>query len=75
MGTTAVFSRPSFSSFSFSISVLLRMGWLIFNTWQFSGRSSNRFPSRPTYTAVLVTISSRMESMGGLVTWAKSCLK
>ena len=51
------------------------MGLWIWRTVQFSALSSSRLPPEPTYTVVSVTISSRMASMGGLVTWAKSCLK
>ena len=51
------------------------MGLCICSTLQFSGFSSSRFPLEPTYTEVSVTIASRMASMGGFVTWAKSCLK
>ena len=56
-------------------SVLVRIGLLIRSTLQFSGFSSKRFPADPIYTVVEVTTSSRMESIGGLVTCANSCLK
>ena len=56
-------------------SVLVRMGLFTFSTWQLMGFSSSRFPSSPMYTVVLVTTSSRIESMGGFVTWANFCLK
>ena len=48
---------------------------LILSIWQFSAFSSRIFPSVPIYTAVDVTIFSLSESIGGLVTCAKSCLK
>ena len=45
-------------------------------TWrQLCGPGLSRLRSAPSATALLVTISSRMASMGGLVTWANSCLK
>ena len=59
----------------FKRSVLVRIGFSTFKTVQFSGFSSRRFPSSPTYTVVDVTISSRIASRGGLVTWANCCLK
>ena len=36
---------------------------------------SVKLPEFPNITRVEVTISSRIQSIGGLVTWAKSCLK
>jgi hypothetical protein len=60
---------------SFSSSSLVRMGVLSLIWRQFSGRGSSRFCSEPIITSVPVTSSSRMASMGGLVTWANSCWK
>ena len=40
-----------------------------------AGRGSSRLPSEPSHTSDEVMISSRMQSMGGLVTCANSCLK
>ena len=37
--------------------------------------ASSRFPSPPAPVKTDVTSSSRIASSGGLVTWAKSCLK
>ena len=39
------------------------------------GVSSRRFRSEPTLACTLITTASRIESIGGLVTCAKSCLK
>ncbi len=39
---------------------------------QLSGRASNRLPSGPIVPAIEVTVSSRIASRGGLVTWAKT---
>ena len=36
---------------------------------------SVKLPELPSITRVDVTISSRMESIGGFVTWANICLK
>ena len=36
---------------------------------------SSKFPSPPAPVKTEVTSSSRIASSGGLVTWAKSCLK
>ena len=60
---------------TFSRSVQVRMGLSTWRILQFSAFSSSTLPSSPTNTVVLVTISSLMESMGGLVTWANICLK
>ena len=46
------------------------------DTWRAaSGAGSRRLPSGPMDVSTAITMSSRMASMGGLVTWAKSCLK
>ena len=39
------------------------------------GSGSNRFPSAPRWVSRDMINASRMASTGGLVTWAKSCLK
>ena len=43
--------------------------------WACSGVSSSRLRSEPTLVATLITTASRVESIGGFVTCAKSCLK
>ena len=40
-----------------------------------SGVSSSRLRSEPTLASTLITTASRIESIGGFVTWANSCLK
>ncbi len=40
-----------------------------------SGVSSSRFRSEPTLDCTLITTASRIESIGGFVTCANSCLK
>ena len=40
-----------------------------------SGPSESMLPSAPIRLSRLITIDSRTESIGGLVTWAKRCLK
>ena len=42
------------------------------NKRQLSGESFKIFPSVPISNEVDVTISSRIESIGGLVTWANN---
>ena len=59
----------------FSISSLVRTGSVIVSWRECSGVSSNRFCSQPIIALVDVTSSSRIASSGGLLTWAKSCLK
>jgi len=60
---------------SVSSARLSRIGWSRISLWACSGVSSNRLRSEPRLVARLITISSRVESMGGLVTCANSCLK
>ena len=60
---------------SLATSSLLRIGEGIVIWWQLSGSGRSRFPSGPMVLSIEVTSSSRMASRGGLVTWAKSCLK
>ena len=43
--------------------------------WQLSADGVSRFFSEPMVVIALVTISSRMQSIGGLVTCAKSWWK
>jgi len=62
--------RRSFSSSSF---VRIGVGSLIW--WAESGVGSSRFRSGPIVVSTAMTISSRIASTGGFVTWAKSCLK
>jgi hypothetical protein len=42
---------------------------------QLAGVGLSRVPSEPIIVSVEVMFSSRIGSIGGLVTWAKSCLK
>ena len=60
---------------SFSSSWLRRIGVSIASWRACSGVSSSRLRSEPTPVATLITIASRIGSIGGFVTWAKSCLK
>ena len=52
-----------------------RIGVCIASWCACSGDSSSRLRSEPTPVPWLITIASRIGSIGGLVTWAKSCLK
>ena len=52
-----------------------RIGLSITSWRACSGVSSSRFRSEPTLAWTLITIASRIESIGGFVTCAKSCLK
>ena len=54
---------------------MLRMGESSFTCWQESGSEASRFFCGPTVEDSCVTISSRMASMGGFVTWAKQLLE
>ena len=60
---------------SFSSSGERRIGVSIDSWCACSGVSSNRLRSEPTPEATLMTTDSRIGSIGGLVTCAKSCLK
>ena len=60
---------------SFSSSSLVRIGVGSLIWWAESGVGSSRFCSGPIVVSIAMTISSRMASTGGFVTWAKSCLK
>ena len=60
---------------SFSSSVLRSSGCGITSWWQWSGVSSSRLISGPITASRLMTIDSRIGSMAGFVTCAKSCLK
>ena len=75
IGTVTVRKYSRFKWRSFSSSSLVRMGVLSLICRQFSPRGSSKFCSEPIITSVPVTSSSRMASMGGLVTWANNCLK
>ena len=69
-------SKTSWATWrSVSSSWLRRIGWLRTSWWACSGVSSSRLRSVPRLVRRLITISSRIESIGGLVTWANSCLK
>jgi len=56
-------------------SSLVRIGEGSASCRQDSGPGSSRLPSGPIEVSEDMMISSRMASTGGLVTWAKSCLK
>ncbi len=60
---------------SFSSSALRRIGVRIASWCACSGVSSSRLRSEPTPVATLITIASRIGSIGGFVTCANSCLK
>ena len=60
---------------SFSSSLLRRIGCSITNCLACSGDSPRRLRSEPTLVVTLITTASRVESIGGFVTCAKSCLK
>lgn len=60
----------SFANCSFD-----RIGFSIIIWWQLSGPGASKFRSGPMVVPVAVTISSRIASIGGLVTWANICLK
>ena len=60
---------------SLASSSLVMMGVESSMRWQLSGVGSSRLPSGPIVVMAEVTISSRIQSMGGLVTCANSCLK
>ena len=66
--------QPS-SSLSLAIWSLSTMGRSSAIWRHDSGFGSSRFPSPPAPVKTEVTSSSRIASRGGLVTWAKSCLK
>jgi hypothetical protein len=51
------------------------MGWSIAICRAWSGASSRRLPSAPMPVASDMTTASRIGSIGGFVTCAKSCLK
>ena len=63
------------SARSFSSSSLLRIGVASLIWWAEAGAGSSRLPSGPIVVSAAITISSRIASIGGFVTWAKSCLK
>ena len=52
-----------------------RIGFAITSWRACSGVSSSRLRSEPTLASTLITTASRIESIGGFVTWANSCLK
>ena len=72
---TSTWNPGLFMYLIFIKSVHVKIGLLTFKILQFSAVSSRIFPSSPTYTAVEVTISSLMASIGGFVTCANICLK
>ena len=60
----------------FSRSSLVRIGWRTSSRLVRDVPSrSNRFGRGPMIETRLMTISSRIGSIGGFVTWAKFCLK
>ena len=60
---------------SFSSCELRRIGCCITSWWQWSGVSPSRLISGPMQASRLITTDSRIGSIAGLVTCAKSCLK
>ena len=60
---------------SWSSSLSRRIGLSITSCRACSGVSSSRFRSEPTLAFTLITTASRIESIGGFVTCANSCLK
>ena len=58
-----------------SSSWLRRIGFSMISCRACSGVSSSRLRSEPTSDCTLITTASRIESIGGFVTCAKSCLK
>jgi len=60
---------------SLASSSLVRIGDWSSIRWQLPGFGSSRLRSGPIVVTEEVTISSRIQSIGGLVTCAKSCLK
>ena len=78
---SSVFDWNGLSSMSpmariFSRSSLVRIGWRTSSRFRRPWPSrSKRFGRGPMKETRLITSSSRIESIGGLVTWAKFCLK
>ena len=69
-------SNTSWSTWrSFSSSELRRIGCGITSWWQWSGVSPSRLISGPITASRLITTDSRIGSIAGFVTCAKSCLK
>ena len=60
---------------SVSRSWFVRTGWDISSRFACDGPCSRRLPPAPRVVTRDITACSRIGSMGGLVTWAKSCLK
>ena len=60
---------------SLANSSLVRIGVFSSIKLQLIGLGLSRLRSEPMVVSAEVTSSSRMQSIGGLVTWAKSCLK
>ena len=59
-----------------SRSSLERIGWYTSSRFSLAVPSrSSRFGRGPMKETRLITSSSRIESIGGFVTWAKFCLK
>ena len=50
-------------------------GWGRSSRCAWAGPCSSRLPPAPSVVASVITRASRIGSIGGLVTWAKSCLK
>ena len=75
IGMVTDLNSPSATCFSFASSSLVRIGDFSSMRWQLSGSGLSRLRSEPMVVSDEVMISSRMQSIGGLVTCAKSCLK
>jgi hypothetical protein len=59
----------------FSRSLLVRIGWSTSSRLCVPASCPSRFGRGPIIEVRLITSSSRIGSIGGLVTWAKFCLK
>ena len=75
IGSTPVLSPGSWVRRILPNSSLVSTGHFSSTRRQALASGWSRLPSEPRRVSAEVTISSRMESIGGLVTWANSCLK
>ena len=76
--SVAVRKAPSSSSLIARIlarSSLVRIGWATSSRLWVPAWRPSRFGRGPIIETRLITSSSRIGSIGGLVTWAKFCLK
>jgi hypothetical protein len=75
MGSTPVLRPGRLVRRILANSSFVRTGHFSSTRRQAVGCGLSRLPSEPSRVSCEMTISSRIESIGGLVTWAKSCLK